>query len=191
MYSNEENKAIISIMPYLSPEKLKAVGENDTSSILKQDNAYTDTKSITPDFTKFGLSYSKHLENIDKKVQGEKAFMDDNKLLEIYMEKVDKDQRELRNDMKERETRIEKQISDSELRQNERMNRIEQLIVAQNEKIDFLKDKVSEQLESDKKYRHTNNIAIALGVIATVIALVGIYYATVSMITDIIGVAVK
>ena len=42
------------------------------------------------------------------------------------------------------------------------------------------------KLEEDRKYRHTNNIAIVLGVIATVAAMVGIYYATVSTIASIV-----
>ena len=45
-------------------------------------------------------------------------------------------------------------------------------------------------LEDEKKYRHTNNIAIILGVIATIVALAGIYFATISTIPDIINLAV-
>ncbi len=117
--------------------------------------------------------------------------MDDNKLLEIYMDKIDRDQRELRNDMRERESRITKQIAEAEKRENERMSRIEDLIKDQNTIINNLKDEVQSKLEDDKKYRHTNNIAIVSGVVATVLAMIGIYYATVSMITDIIGVTIK
>lgn len=111
--------------------------------------------------------------------------MDD--LLKSYIEKVDRDQSELKIDMREREERIEKRISESESRMDARLDRIENMLNDQNNKIDDLKEHVNEKLEDDKKYRHTNNIAIVLGVIATVIAMVGIYYATVSTITDIIS----
>lgn len=186
---NEVEKGKVDkIIPFLSDKGQTAVGENDLSSILEQSYAYTSTRSVNPPFKGCGDLASQRKHNI---VFREDDVMDDNKLLEMYMEKVDKDQRELREDMREREARIGKQIADSESRENERMNRIEQLILNQNDKIDSLKNEVSNKLEDDKKYRHTNNIAIVLGVVTTVVALVGIYYATVSMVTDIIGVAVK
>ena len=67
------------------------------------------------------------------------------------------------------------------------LEKIEKMILEQNRKIDDLSDKITEKLEDDKKYRHTNNIAIIIGVVTTVIAMVGIYYATISTITDIFG----
>ena len=42
-------------------------------------------------------------------------------------------------------------------------------------------------MEEEKKYRHSNTIAIISGVVATVLAMVGIYYATISTITSIMG----
>lgn len=160
-----------------------AVGSEDTSSILPQEEEYTDTKSIAP-------KYRSYLQLANSKVfeDGSDA-MEDNKLLEKYMDKVDQDQRDLRNDLKERELRIERRISEAENREKERMDRIESLFEQQSEKIDRLKDEVTKQLEDEKKYRHTNNIAIILGVIATIVALAGIYFATVSTITDIINLA--
>lgn len=114
--------------------------------------------------------------------------MDD--LLKSYIEKVDRDQSALREDIRESERRTEKRIEDSEQRMDKRLDKIEQLISSQNNKIDELKQSVNDKLEDDKKYRHTNNIAIVIGVITTVIAMVGIYYATISTITGIIS-AVK
>lgn len=191
MFSKEEERGkITNILPYLSGSGSKAVGSENTSRIFDPDDTYTDTKSTNPNQNRY--AYMEYMESYsDKKDSGEGVAMEDNKLFEKYMDKIDRDQRELRDDMRERESRIEKQISDSEARENERMNRIEQLIQSQNDKIDALKDEVGKKLEDDKKYRHTNNIAIVLGVIATALTMVGIYYATVSMVTDIIGVAAK
>ena len=115
--------------------------------------------------------------------------MDD--LLQKYIEKVDRDQSDLKEDIRESERRNQKRSEDSERRLEDRMERLERLISGQSDKIDGLKEEVQKQLSEDKRYRHTNNIAIVLGVIATALTMVGIYYATVSMITDIIGVAVK
>ncbi|MCU6800772.1 hypothetical protein [Alitiscatomonas aceti] len=186
MFSTNNGDSKIINIHNLSDRGMRAAGAEETSSILPAADEYTNTRSaVSKQFDEYLKSIN--TQELKREVDG----MGENKLLEMYIEKVDKDQRELRENMKEREERVEKQIEASEARENERMNRIEQMISSQNEKIDSLKEKISEQLEEDKKYRHTNNIAIVTGVVATVIALIGIYYATVSMITDIIGVTIK
>lgn len=129
------------------------------------------------------LSDTRHIYNMNEIKEGEKV--DD--LLKTYIEKVDRDQVSLREDIRESERRTEKRIHDYEERMENRFDRIEKLIRDQNEDIKNLKDEVNNRLQEDQKYRHTNNIAIIIGVIATVLSMVGIYYATVSSITDIIG----
>lgn len=185
MFSTNDDNKIIN-MKNLADRDMRAAGAEETSSILPRVDEYTNTSSAMSKRVD-GYFKFKNTQKLKREVDG----MDENRLLEMYIEKVDKDQRELRENMKEREERVEKQIEASEARENDRMNRIEQMISSQNEKIDSLKEKISEQLEEDKKYRHTNNIAIVIGVVTTVITLIGIYYATVSMITDIIGVTIK
>ena len=113
--------------------------------------------------------------------------MENDKILELYINKIDKDQSELKKDLREREERIDKRIAETEARTEKKLEKIEKMILEQNRKIDDLSDKITEKLEDDKKYRHTNNIAIIIGVVTTVIAMVGIYYATISAITDILG----
>lgn len=120
-----------------------------------------------------------------KNMVGGEERMDD--LLKAYIEKVDRDQNALRDDIRESEKRINDAIVHSESRMDNRLNRIEEMINEQNKKFDDLKDKVGEKLEDDKKYRHNNNIAIVIGVVTTVIAMVGIYFATISSITNVIS----
>ena len=110
--------------------------------------------------------------------------MDD--LLQKYIEKVDRDQSDLRKDIKDSEDRVNRVVENSEQRMDKRLDRIEQMINDQNNRIDALSEKITTKLEEDRKYRHTNNIAIVLGVIATVADLIGIYYATVSTIATIV-----
>lgn len=110
--------------------------------------------------------------------------MDD--LLQKYIEKVDRDQSDLRKDIKDSEDRVNRVVENSEQRMDKRLDRIEQMINDQNNRIDALSEKITTKLEEDRKYRHTNNIAIVLGVIATVAAMIGIYYATVSTIATIV-----
>lgn len=134
--------------------------------------------------------------------KGGQDYMDD--LLKTYIEKVDRDQRDLKADIKESERRtkenieasekrsedrtirIENIIKESEKRTEDKIIRIENLINEQSKGIESLKDEVRKQLEEDKKYRHTNNIAIVIGVIATALTMIGIYYATVSTIASLI-----
>lgn len=130
-------------------------------------------------------------EKVRREVFRMKEGKDMDELLKAYIEKVDRDQSELREDIRESERRTDKRIEDSERRMDVRLDKIEKLINVQNDKIDELKQSVNEKLEDDKKYRHTNNIAIVIGVVSTVIAMIGIYYATVSTITDILGIAIK
>lgn len=82
-------------------------------------------------------------------------------------------------------------MAESENRINKRFDKLEQMIEKQNTKIDDLKDEIQKQIVDEKRYRHTNNIAIVLGVIATILTMVGIYYATISTISDMIGLISK
>jgi len=148
---------------------------------------------------KIGISPSQ-IEVLGKEIAAtrEGDNMGEEKYYETIINKLDEDRRHLQQEFKERESRIERQIENSEKRVDSKFdkienlilmqnNKIESLINEQNNKIDTLKDEVRNQLSEDKKYRHTNNIAIVIGVVTTVIALISIYYATVSMITDLLG----
>ena len=86
--------------------------------------------------------------------------MDD--LLQKYIEKVDRDQSDLRKDIKDSEDRVNRVVENSEQRMDKRLDRIEQMINDQNNRIDALSEKITTKLEEDRKYRHTNNIAIVL-----------------------------
>ena len=113
--------------------------------------------------------------------------MDD--LLKSYIEKVDRDQSELREDVRESERRTEKKISEFEYKLYNRFIKIVQILNSQNDIIDDVKQTVNDKMEEEKKYRHSNNIAIVIGVVSTVVAMIGIYYATISTITSILGIA--
>jgi chromosome segregation ATPase len=62
--------------------------------------------------------------------------MDDNKVLEMFVNKFEKENMELKNDMRS----IEKRMDD-------RLNRIEDMITTQNNKIDIKFDKIDEKFE--------------------------------------------
>ena len=60
----------------------------------------------------------------EKSDENEVKEMDSNKILEKYMDKVDADQRNLREEMREREERMIKISYESESRINERLNSV-------------------------------------------------------------------
>lgn len=126
--------------------------------------------------------------------------MENSKILELYISKVDKDQAELKQDIRDSEKRVSEQMLESEKivdtrleliekRMDTRLEHIEGMISEQNKNIISLKNEMKDRLEEDKRCRYTNIITITLGVIVTVVAMIGIYYATASTITDILGVA--
>lgn len=188
MNYNSEGETLSRIAKGLNDNKA-AVGaeEYSNSSTLISFDAYKD-KNTTSSTPKQKIGYNEGETRNIFSVKEEDVDMDDNKLLEKYMDKIDADQRELKSDVREREERIEKRITESEVRMENHLSHIEEMIIEQNKKFDELKERVNDKLEDDKKYRHTNNIAIVIGVVTTVIAMIGIYYATISTITDILGI---
>jgi len=105
--------------------------------------------------------------------------MDDDKILEMYIKKVDQDQAELKQDIRESEKRLENHIIASEKRMDEKIDRIENLIVSQNEKFEKFDDKISQvskevsnKLGDHKKFLWGITISIFLAVAAMVVTLI-------------------
>jgi len=113
--------------------------------------------------------------------------MDD--LLKTYIEKVDKDQMALREEMRERERRTEKRIDDSEKRMEAKVDRIEKMMNVQNEKFDKLKESIDSSIEEDRKFHYANMIAVISGVVATILTVISLNHSAISTITSIMGLA--
>lgn len=89
--------------------------------------------------------------------------MDNDKILEKYLEKVDKDTYELKKDVQESEKRLHEYARESEVRMDKRLENIERLILNQNDKlkgfeetvnksINDLKEKVDEKMDDNRKF---------------------------------------
>lgn len=72
---------------------------------------------------------------LDKNIGKDGDFMNEDSILKAYMDKVDSEQRELHTEMREREERINRSITDSEQRKNEKLDRIEMLIYDHERKL--------------------------------------------------------
>lgn len=117
--------------------------------------------------------------DINKGNQNRDDEMDNNKILELYIAKVDKDQSELKQDIRESENRIFQKVSDSEERMNKRLDKIEDLIKDQNTKFDKMDDKIVEVsqsvkngLEDYRKFLWGITISILLAIAAMIITMV-------------------
>lgn len=121
------------------------------------------------------LSDTRHIYNMNEIKEGEKV--DD--LLKAYIEKVDRDQDSLREDIRESERRTEKRIQDSENRMDKRLDKIEELISSQNEKFDKIGEKiidldetVRDRLEDHKRFLWGIALSVIIGIAGMVIAVI-------------------
>lgn len=128
----------------------------------------------------------------DNVVDSNYSFGDDSmdKLLEKYIEKVDRDQSDLRNDIRASEERIAKNIELSEARNEERLKRMENMINSYIENIDNKIEKIDNKLDRfedkiDNNTKHIRNISITT--IAGIAALVvSVLLATWNLISSLI-----
>jgi len=115
--------------------------------------------------------------------------MENNNLLSKVYRKVDRDQSDLRIDIRSSEERTAKNISEIQQRMDDRLNRIEGLLVKQNEnfeikfdklenkidnKIDNLENKIDNKIDNlerkvddNKKFMHNIEITIIVALVAT------------------------
>lgn len=108
---------------------------------------------------------------------------DDNmdKILEKYIDKLDRDQSDLRHDMRASEERIAKLIEDSNERTEDSYNRIEDLIKEYKldnsrleSKFDSLQEKVSKDVKENKNFALATLISIVAILVTFIIGIVQI-----------------
>lgn len=134
--------------------------------------------------------------NKQKEVDGDSMNNDD--FLKSFIDKINEDQREIKNDVREMEKRISQDIRDAESRNSAAYDRIEKMIESQNEvyaknieRMEQKIDSLTSKLDENQKYMHTTNITLVLGAVATVLSIVAIGYGVISVITDILNVVPK
>ena len=112
--------------------------------------------------------------DINKGNQNRDDEMDNNKILELYIAKVDKDQSELKQDIRESENRIFQKVSDSEERMNKRLDKIEDLTKfdKMDDKIVEVSQSVKNGLEDYRKFLWGITISILLAIAAMIITMV-------------------
>lgn len=99
--------------------------------------------------------------------------MENSKILEMYMDKVNQDQAQLRQDIRASEERTSARIVDIEKKMDARLNRIEDMIGKSNEKI-------------DANNKHIQNITISNVAVAitVIVGIITIFFSVYGMLRD-------
>lgn len=108
--------------------------------------------------------------------------MDD--LLKSYIEKVNRDQSDLREDIRESEKRTEHRISEMEGRMDSRLERIERMIEKQGDNIQSIEQNVNNKMDDNKKFMWGIVITILLSIVASIGVIVATYFSTISLLQD-------
>lgn len=111
--------------------------------------------------------------------------MDD--LLKAYIEKVDRDQSDLREDIRESEKRTEHRISEMEGRMDSRLERIERMIEKQGDNIQSVEQNVNNKMDENKKFMCGIVITILLSIVASIGVIVATYFSTISLLQDMLA----
>lgn len=98
--------------------------------------------------------------------------MNENDILKTYMQKIDKDQSDLRQDIRESERRTTERMRHIEERMDERLNRIEDLIAKTNDAVDKKFDKIVEDNKNTKNWVIGVCLTTIVGIAAMVIAVI-------------------
>lgn len=157
----------VTAFPYQNKNTLTETSEVTLSPLLSE---FMRVKGIeSQDFTKYSGDYELHYIHIEKPKGGD-GKMDD-KYLEMYIQKIDSDQDQLRNDIRASEERTSKLIAQSEERTEKHLDRIADSISEINSKLDTKIQDLENKIDSNNK--HIQNITYAnMGVIGAVIALI-------------------
>lgn len=176
---NDKNKIQSLVNGFDAESEKRAVGFNESSSKiidLKQRQSSSSTVVNENSFSPFLYGHTGNYSEVA--IKGG-TVMDDNKILELYMDKVDKDQRDLKDDVRESERRTHRRIEESEKRNDERMAQIVELIKEQNQKIEKVEDKlssvskeVSNGLNEYRKFMWGITISIFLAIAAMIITVI-------------------
>lgn len=95
--------------------------------------------------------------------------MDNNDILMKYMEKVDRDQSDLKQDLRASEKRMTEYLQRIEERMDNRLNRIEDTATKISNNLDDIVIKVYDKLDDNRKW----NIGFIIGVFLSIVALAG------------------
>lgn len=119
-------------------------------------------------------------------VAGQERSDDMDDYLKTYIEKVDRDQSDLKQDFRESEKRLENHINKSEERMDAQLSRIEELIKEQGHKVDDLKETINTKIGENRRFMWGITVTIILSIIASIGVIISTYLSTISLIKSMI-----
>ena len=132
------------------------------------DKIKEDTKNYSNDSSTFP-TVQIIAKNISKR---EETKMNENDILKAYIEKVDRDQSDLRADIRESERRTSEKMDKIEERMDQRLNRIEDMIQKSTKDTADSIEKLNEKVESKLHWIENTCIATIIGIAAMVITVI-------------------
>ena len=136
-------------------EVIKESFEQNRKSYSNDSSTYTFIPNITNNFSKT-----------------EENKMNENDMLKAYMEKVDRDQSDLRADIRESERRTSEKIDKIEERMDQRLNRIEDIITKSTDNTATKIDNLEKEVSSTLKWVIGTCVATIIGIAAMVITII-------------------
>ncbi|GEM_PF-969543 len=130
-------------------------------------NTYQQNRSINSSNTNIIKSVEKN--------EREAGKVDNEKMLEMYIQKMNDDQNQLRQDIRSSEERTSSRVEDIEKKMDARLNRIEDMITQSSKNNDDSIKRLEDKIDQNNKHfqNMTNaNIAFAVASVIAVVALV-------------------
>lgn len=180
-FEDEKIESVSQELDAAAEKKVVGLEKISPSSILAFESFAGKKSSTVTDPNPYRAMYRESIRGSQETNIGERRgiSMEDNKLLEIYMEKVDKDQRDLKDDIRESERRTQKRIEDSDKRIDEKMSLIVDIVREQNQKMDKIDLKiesvskeVSSGLNEYRKFMWGISVSIFLAIAAMILTIV-------------------
>lgn len=147
--------------------------------ILNSSGTYCENNSS---YDKYMIDRTESVEEIKHLIPDEGDDMKNDEILRAYIDKVDNDQRELKQEMRERENRIEQNIRESEKRMDARLDRIEEMISSQNKNYDEKIEKLTSKFENSVIDIKSNKVQILALIIATILSVAGVAVAAIQVV---------
>lgn len=153
--------------PGFDPSKLATTKDYPLHKAIA-DSLKADQKSYSNDSSTFPTA-PYVVNNFSK---AEESKMNENDMLKTYMEKVDRDQSDLRADIRASERRTSEKIDKMEERMDQRLNRIEDMIQSYTKETADSIDKLNEKVDSKLRWVEGTCVATILGIAAIVITVI-------------------
>ena len=152
---------------------------------------YTDAiQDIQSNSRKIEIEDKTDFQQNPKKVQffefdnNAEADMNNDEYLKMFIEKMNADNLDMKEDFRNGQRNIEDKIRETEQRQEKRIEKIERMIEGQSNKLDEVQKSVNDKLDENKRFMWGIVITILLSIVASIGVIVATYLSTISLLQN-------